>query len=518
MKFITRNALFLLILLFVHKASAEYFAPLTPSTIFIAGDSTAASYTNSAQQGWGPMFQHYFNSDNISIENHASGGKSSRTFITEGLWQKLIANVAAGDVVIIQFGHNDASPINDIRRARGTLTGIGDNNIDIQNLITNQQERVYSFGHYIRKMVEDVKAKKALPILVSLTVRNIWKNHRIERGSGQYGLWMYQLANELDTPYIDLSNAAADELESLGKINTNALYPKDHTHFNSEGADLHARLIVAQLKGLRPSLAQSLYSEKGKAVKGYDWTFVKLPVVANKEHRSVFFVGDSTVRNGRGDGANQQWGWGDFVYERLDNPGINIVNRAVGGLSSRTYISQGHWQRALAMMKPGDIVLVQFGHNDSSQINDAIRARGTLQGIGHERKTIDNMLTGQKEVVRSYGAYLRQIIGDAKANGILPIICSPVPRKIWHENTPFIVRDDESYPLWASQVARQSNTPFIDLHNLVAQRYEALGREEVSALFGDARTHTNKEGARLTADIVTKQLAPIVGISAIPEG
>ena len=99
------------------------------------------------------------------------------------------------------------------------------------------------------------------------------------------------------------------------------------------------------------------------------------------------------MRNGRGDSANQQWGWGGFVYEWLDNPRINIVNRAVGGLSSGTYITQGHWQCALAMMKPGDIILVQFGHNDSSQINDATRARGTLQGVGHERKTIDNRNT-----------------------------------------------------------------------------------------------------------------------------
>ena len=95
MKFITINALFLFIILFAHKVSAESFAPLTPSTIFIAGDSTAANYTNSAQQGWGPMFQHYFNSDNISIEKKSDLFRLVFLFAKFGLALQIVGSEAS---------------------------------------------------------------------------------------------------------------------------------------------------------------------------------------------------------------------------------------------------------------------------------------------------------------------------------------------------------------------------------------------------------------------------------------
>lgn len=515
MKSMLIKALFLPLLFISGVSVAKEHAELKPATIFIAGDSTAASYSNADHQGWGEPFKAYFDSKTVTVDNRARGGRSTRTFMAEGLWQALIDDVRAGDVVIIQFGHNDGSPVNDNRRARGTLPGIGDDFVDIVNQLTGKQERVFSFGHYIRQMVAEVQAKQATPVLASLTVRNLWQGHRIERGSGQYGYWTYQLAWELGTPFIDLTNAAADELELLGKAATAALYPKDHTHYHNEGADLHARLVVAALKGMRPTLADDLYSDKGRAVKAYDWTFVRLPVVPDARRRSVFMVGDSTVRNGWGDGRDGQWGWGDFVADWLGHPPVNFVNRAVGGLSSRTFITQGHWQRALNMMNPGDIVLIQFGHNDAGALNDDSRARGTIKGIGHEQQTIDNMLTGQRETVYSYGAYLRKMVGEARARGVIPVICSPVPRKVWLDDSKRIARAENSYPQWAAQVARQSQTPFIDLHALVAARYDELGPEAVDEMFGDARTHTSKAGAIDTAGIVARQLAPMLGLDVV---
>src|SRR6185437_4093979 len=76
---------------------------------------------------------------------------------------------------------------------------------------------------------------------------------------------------------------------------------------------------------------------------------------------TVWLVGDSTVRNGRGDGANNQMGWGDELAPYLDLNKVNLVNLAIGGRSSKTYITEGHWDEVLAMIKPGDIVLIQFG-------------------------------------------------------------------------------------------------------------------------------------------------------------
>ena len=477
-----------------------------PHTVFVAGDSTAASYNQPDHQGWAAVLDSFLDSSVVKVDNRARGGRSTRTFISEGLWQKLIDDVQAGDLVFIQFGHNDASKINDDSRARGTIPGLGDDSVNIHNLLTKQEETVYSFGHYIRKMVADVRAKNATPVLLSLTARNIWNNQGIERGSGQYGGWMYQLSWELDTAFIDVTNPVADTLEAMGMEQTAQLYTKDHTHFNGEGAQLHAQTIIAGLKGLRPTLDPQWYSAKGQQVAANDWTWLRQPFVNNAEIPSIFMVGDSTVRNGAGDGAGSQWGWGDFIGDKLNSKKVNLVNRAIGGLSSRTFITGGHWQRALSMMKPGDHVLIQFGHNDAAPLNDDSRARGTIKGVGEEQVDIKNLLTGLDESVHSYGWYLRKMIGDARARGIIPIICSPVPRKTWDEAGSQIVRAQDSYPQWAEQVARQSGSMFIDLHRLVADQYDSLGAQKVDALFADAHTHTSKEGAELSAGIVAQQL------------
>src|SRR5690349_17881173 len=79
---------------------------------------------------------------------------------------------------------------------------------------------------------------------------------------------------------------------------------------------------------------------------------------------TLFHIGDSTVRNGSGAGANGEWGWGDLTAAYLDTTRINVVNCALGGRSSRTFLTGGNWDRVLPNLKPGDVVLMQFGHND----------------------------------------------------------------------------------------------------------------------------------------------------------
>jgi hypothetical protein len=74
---------------------------------------------------------------------------------------------------------------------------------------------------------------------------------------------------------------------------------------------------------------------------------------------TIWLVGNSTVRNGRGDGAHHQMGWGDELTQYFNLKKVNVVNRAIGGRSSRTYITEGHWAEVLQSIKPGDIVLIQ---------------------------------------------------------------------------------------------------------------------------------------------------------------
>jgi lysophospholipase L1-like esterase len=219
---------------------------------------------------------------------------------------------------------------------------------------------------------------------------------------------------------------------------------------------------------------------------------------------TLYLIGDSTVRNGQGNGANGQWGWGEPLVELFDQAKINIVNRALGGRSSRTYLTGGNWEKVRESLKPGDFVLMQFGHNDGGAINDTYRARGSIRGTGEETQEIDNLLTKEHEVVHTFGWYLRRFIADTKAKGATPIVCSLVPRKIWKDGK--IVRNSGDYAGWAADVARSEGVAFVDLNEIIARKYDELGPEKVEPLFADPHTHTSLAGARLNAACVVEGL------------
>lgn len=253
----------------------------------------------------------------------------------------------------------------------------------------------------------------------------------------------------------------------------------------------------------------------------------RMPEPADPKLPSLFLIGDSTVRNGRDDGqgkgADGQWGWGNPIAAYFDPAKINVVNRAVGGLSSRTFLTGGHWERVMAMLKAGDVVIMQFGHNDDGALNDEppgpLRARGTIKGVGEETKEIDNVMTKKHEVVHSYGWYLRKFIREAKEKGATPVVCSLIPRKTWDKDGR-IVRQTDTYAGWARQVAQEEKVGFIDLNAAVAAKYDALGRDAVMKLFPapvtaadgrvvDEHTHPNLPGAQLNAEFV------IAGLKAL---
>ena len=230
------------------------------------------------------------------------------------------------------------------------------------------------------------------------------------------------------------------------------------------------------------------------------------PVPADPKLPTLFLIGDSTVRNGQGDGGGGQWGWGEPLVGLFSKTKLNVVNRALGGTSSRTYLTGGNWEKVLGMLKPGDFVIMQFGHNDNGALNDTSRARGTIKGAGDEQQEIENLLTGKHEVVRSYGWYLRKYLADTKAKGATPIVCSLVPRKTWRDGKIFRSND---YARWAAEVAKSEQVGFIDLNEIIARRYDELGPEKVEPLFGDPHTHTSLAGAELNAACVVAGLKQI---------
>lgn len=206
---------------------------------------------------------------------------------------------------------------------------------------------------------------------------------------------------------------------------------------------------------------------------------------------TLFLIGDSTVKVG----TTGQVGWGERVADYFDPAKIAVVNAARGGRSSRTFQTEGLWDRVLSDVRPGDFVIVQFGHNDGSALFDTDRPRGSIKGTGDETQEGTVELTGEWETVHSFGWYMRKYVADARTKSATPIICSPIPRNVWKEGR--VVRDD--YRGWARAVAESTGAPLVDLTEIIARRYEQMGTEPVKALFPNDHTHTNQAGADINA-------------------
>lgn len=221
-----------------------------------------------------------------------------------------------------------------------------------------------------------------------------------------------------------------------------------------------------------------------------------------REKPTLYIIGDSTVKNGKGRGDKDMWGWGDLISRFFDQDKITIENHALGGTSSRTFRTKGLWDSILVKIRPGDFVLMQFGHNDGGALDDTARARGTIRGIGTASKAIYNPITGKNETVYTYGWYMRKFISEAKAKGATPIVCSPIPRNVWKDGK--VVRNGEDYGGWSAQVAAAEGAWFIDLNKRVADKYELSGPEITATYFPGDHTHTNGEGAEINAASVAE--------------
>ena len=243
--------------------------------LFVAGDSTASEYKPNPknQQGWGAVLQPLFDETKLRVVDVARGGRSSRTFITEGHWDRMLTEVHTGDFVIIQFGHNDSGALNTEPpgstkplRARGTIIGIGDESEEIDNVITGKHETVYTYGWYLRRMIADVRAKGATPILVTLTKTNHFTDGVIECPNGSYRRWAWQTARDEKVAFMDLSRVAADRYQRQGPEAVTAQFIDDTVHSNLAGAEANAADVVALLRADHTLPFRKMLSKRGRAV------------------------------------------------------------------------------------------------------------------------------------------------------------------------------------------------------------------------------------------------------------
>jgi lysophospholipase L1-like esterase len=236
---------------------------------------------------------------------------------------------------------------------------------------------------------------------------------------------------------------------------------------------------------------------------------------------SIFVCGDSTAKNS-GNGRNGQpiAGWGTPLAGFIDPEKAVVKNVGHAGKSSLTYYT-GDWPAVLPQIKPGDYVLLVFGINDG----------GTPPGLGDETVTRNN------QAVHTYGWYMGKMAADAREKGAHVILLTVTTRNIWtnpkvkyNDGTPagplpadYDPKADKiergtsggKFTQWTKDLGQKLHLPVLDLTNLCADKYEALGREAVNKLYSD-HNHTYVPGAELVASSIVSGLKAFKDSPFIP--
>ena len=485
--------------------------------LFLIGNSTMRTGTlgngNNGQWGWGYYAHEYFDPTKITVENQALGGMSSRTFYNK-LWTPIKEAIRPGDWVIISIGHNDNGPY-DEGRARASIPGVGDDTLQVTIKETGEHETVYTYGGYMRKYINDVRAQGGHPILMSLTPRNAYddKGKIVRKPHTQ---WLIQVAAEEGVPFVDLNEISGQKLDTYGKWKTDYHFFLDKIHTSRFGAMMNARSAA---EGLMASHNPALNPLKAMMRN------VQLPVYNRSDSKPVVFItGDSTVKNSDKD-PDGMWGWGAVANTIFDETKIDIVNAAMAGRSCRSYLNEGRWERVYNSLKPGDFVLIQFGHNDISPI-DKPKYRGaiaTAKDTCHvyrmqaakedlskqnviDQKLKANTQVGSYEVVYSFGWYLKKFIQDVREKGATPILVSLTPRNEWPNGK--IERRNDTYGKWYREVVEETGVEFVDLHNITADFLDKKcgKKEKAMKYFNHDHTHTSLLGAKTNAQSIAKGL------------
>ncbi|MCW0481249.1 rhamnogalacturonan acetylesterase [Gaoshiqia sediminis] len=234
-----------------------------PQKVFLIGDSTVADYTLEADYqtrrypiaGWGQEFQPFMHKDSLAllagliqadsviVDDRAKGGRSTRTFFQEGRWRTVYDEMQPGDLVLMQFGHNDAAE--------------------------NKPERYVNlegYKEFLRLFVSQTREKGGIPILLTPVNRNYpWENGVLTNVHGEYPQAVKDIAAEMDVLLIDLTQASCKHFTRMGKEYVTEKYfmnlpagiyeayhdgQTDNTHFQPEGATAVAQLVFNGLKAL----------------------------------------------------------------------------------------------------------------------------------------------------------------------------------------------------------------------------------------------------------------------------
>ena len=485
--------------------------------LYLVGNSTMRNGTrgdgSNGQWGWGYYANQYFNADKITVENQALGGMSTRTFYTD-LWPAVRDALKPGDWVIVSIGHNDNGEFFDQRRARAVIPGVDPDTCYVGfNQRTQRQDTVYSYGYYLRCYINEVRAKGANPILMSLTPRDAYddKGKIVRKPQTE---WAAYVAATEGVPFVDLNERSGQKLDSYSPWKEKYHFLGDHIHTSKFGAEMNAR-----------SAAEGLWESPNPQLRPLQAMMQNVPLKTKPVKREkgkpvVFFTGDSTVKNADKE-DDGMWGWASQAATVFDESKITLFNAARAGRSTRSFLREGLWDEVYNSLESGDFVTIQFGHNDICPITDA-KARGVIPGT-QDTLHVFKLDNGQYEVVYSFGWYLKKFIDDVREKGATPILVSLTPRNEWPGGK--VERRDNSYGKWYREVVAETGVEFIDMHNISADfldkkfavkqlpedKEKAKAKvselkEKAGRYFKKDHTHASKLGAQMNAESFAKGL------------
>ncbi|KAJ4342789.1 hypothetical protein N0V95_006883 [Ascochyta clinopodiicola] len=216
---------------------------------------------NLSGAGWGQYLSKYVTA---TVVNKAIAGRSARSYSNEGRFNDLARIVEAGDIVVIEFGHNDGgSSTSAADNARSDCPGTGEETCKSGKT----GETVYTYGHYIKAAARTFTAKGAKVVISSQTPNNLWEGGHYSAAPSKFVQYAATASKDLgtgSTSFVDHFQAVANMYKKLGSSATNALYPSDHTHTSPKGADLSAQAFAQAIKvALNGSTPIALYLKAG---------------------------------------------------------------------------------------------------------------------------------------------------------------------------------------------------------------------------------------------------------------
>ena len=454
---------------FLHAQQPVAPGPRPPGTklrVELIGDSTQ---TDNA--GYGRGFCANLTAA-IDCVNMAKGGASTKTYREQGLWTRALASHPA--YMLIQFGHNDMESPEHLER----------------------QVTMAQYEANLRTFITEARAAGVHPVLVTpLTRRYFEADGKIHSDLLSHAATMKRVADEMHVPLIDLQTESIAYLDSIGEQRalTLGITKKDQagntipdkTHLDWKGSYVFGRMVAMDLGKAVPALAAYVRPQPATLPAEGE---LAMQVIAGAPFKMVL-VGDSTVATGGG------WGPG---FCAVLTPNVTCVDVAANGRSSKSYIDEGLWHKALD--EHGQYYLMQFGHND--QKDDPAR---------------------HTDPETTYRANLFRFVYEVRAQGGIPVLVTPLSRRTYKDGK-LAVDALQQYTAATREVAAEEKVTVVDLYQLSTKLLQGMTQEQADTLDADShpdakaengagakpdRTHLNDQGKALFGRMVADNLARI---------